>query len=177
MWYLIVSIPNLCLLTYFNETHFTFKYHYLSINQRLVVVDSLLTVTPIVGFCNCSMFCCALLCVHFSIAIISMVKKAGGFALFVFLVSHDCCVALLHDAIGLSAVCDCGISLSYSLTMFVNNKSISDVRIGLTQVNGSITYTSFIPRILDKLPFISKFFFSSDWYDLFEIFFFSSWLE
>ena len=23
-----------------------------------VVVDSLLVVTPIVGFCNCSMFCC-----------------------------------------------------------------------------------------------------------------------
>ena len=35
-------------------------------------VDSLLIVTPIVGLCNCSMFCCALLCVHFSFAIISM---------------------------------------------------------------------------------------------------------
>ena len=31
------------------------------------------------------------------------------FALFVFLVSCDCCVTLLHDAMGLSAVCDCGI--------------------------------------------------------------------
>ena len=29
---------------------------------------------------------------------------------FVFLVSRDCCVALPHDATGLSAVCDCGIS-------------------------------------------------------------------
>ena len=28
---------------------------------------------------------------------------------FVFLVSRDCCVALLHDATSLSAVCDCGI--------------------------------------------------------------------
>ena len=46
--------------------------------------------------------------------------------------------------------------------MFVYNESISDVRVGLTQVNGSITYISFIPRILDKLPFISKLFFSSD---------------
>ena len=27
----------------------------------------------------------------------------------VFLVSRDCCVALPHDAMGLSAVCDCGI--------------------------------------------------------------------
>ena len=64
----------------------------------------LLIVTPIVGFCNCSMFCCAFLCVHSSFAIIS-----GCFALFVLLVSH-CCVAFPHDAIGLSAVCDCGIS-------------------------------------------------------------------
>ena len=39
-----------------------------------VVVDSLLIVTPIEGFCNCSMFCCALLCVYSSFAIISMGK-------------------------------------------------------------------------------------------------------
>ena len=56
------------------------------------------------------MFCCALLCAHSSFAIISMGKRAGCFALFVFLVSHDCCVAIPHDVIGLSAVCDCGIS-------------------------------------------------------------------
>ena len=35
-------------------------------------------------------------------------ERAGCFALFVFPVSHDCCVALPHCAIGLSAVCDCG---------------------------------------------------------------------
>ena len=29
----------------------------------LLNIDSLLIVIPIVGFCNCSMFCCALLCV------------------------------------------------------------------------------------------------------------------
>ena len=40
-----------------------------------VVVDSLLIVTPIVGFCNCSMFCCALLYVHSSFAIILMWKR------------------------------------------------------------------------------------------------------
>ena len=42
-----------------------------------VVVDSLLIVAPIVGFCHCSMFSCvcALLCVHSSFAIISMGKK------------------------------------------------------------------------------------------------------
>ena len=40
-----------------------------------VVVDPLLIVTAIVRFCNCSMFCCALLCVHSSFAIISMGKR------------------------------------------------------------------------------------------------------
>ena len=60
------------------------------------------------GFCNCFKFCCALHRVHSSFAITLMGKRAGGFALFVFLVSRDCCVA--HDATGLSAVCDCGIS-------------------------------------------------------------------
>ena len=48
-------------------------------------------------------------------------ERAGCFALFVFLVSSDCCVALSHDATGLSAVCDCGISSSYSLTIFILN--------------------------------------------------------
>ena len=40
-----------------------------------VVVDFLFIVTPIVGVCYCSMFCCTLLCVHSSIAIILMGKK------------------------------------------------------------------------------------------------------
>ena len=45
------------------------------------VVDSLLIVTPIMGFCNCSMFCCALLYVHSSFTIILMGgKRAGRFA-------------------------------------------------------------------------------------------------
>ena len=38
-------------------------------------------------------------------------EKAGCFALFVFLVPHDCFVALPRGATtGLCAVCDCGIS-------------------------------------------------------------------
>ena len=49
VWYLIVSIPDLCTLTYF--------------------VGSLLINTPIVGVCNCSMFCCALACVHSSVVL------------------------------------------------------------------------------------------------------------
>ena len=35
---------------------------------------------------------------------------ASCFAWFVCLVSRDCCVALPRGAMGLSAVCDCGIS-------------------------------------------------------------------
>ena len=38
-------------------------------------MDSMLIVTTIVGFCNCSMFCCALLYVHSSFAIILMWKR------------------------------------------------------------------------------------------------------
>ena len=38
-------------------------------------MDSLLIVTPIVGFCDCSLFCYALLCVHSSFAIISMGQR------------------------------------------------------------------------------------------------------
>ena len=63
------------------------------------------------GLCNCSMFCCVLLCVLSSFAIILMGKRELVVLLcFVFLVSHDCFVALPHGAMGLSAVCDCGIS-------------------------------------------------------------------
>ena len=36
--------------------------------------------------------------------------RAGCLACFVFLLSHDSCVALPCDVMGLSAVCDCGIS-------------------------------------------------------------------
>ena len=57
------------------------------------------------------MFCCALLCVHSSFAIISTGgERAGCFALFVSLESRDCCVALPHDVKSLFALCDSGIS-------------------------------------------------------------------
>ena len=42
---------------------------------KQLVVDFLLIVTPIVGVCNCSMYCCTLLYVHSSIAIILMGKR------------------------------------------------------------------------------------------------------
>ena len=79
-----------------------------------VVVNSLLCVAPIVGFCVCSMFCCALLFVLSSFAIILSdgEERAGCFTLCVFLVYCGCYCsgALPHDNVGWSAVCDCGIS-------------------------------------------------------------------
>ena len=49
------------------------------------------------------MFCCTLLFVHSSFAITLMGKRASCF-------SRDGCVALPCSAMGLSAVCACGIS-------------------------------------------------------------------
>ena len=61
------------------------------------------------GFCNCSMFCFMLLCVRSSFAIILMGTRELV-ALFVCLVSRDCCVALPDDTTDLSTVRDSGIS-------------------------------------------------------------------
>ena len=62
------------------------------------------------GFCNCSMFCCALIYVHSSFAIILMGKRE----LYSLLTLSSWClvsgVALPRDAMGLSVVCNCGIS-------------------------------------------------------------------
>ena len=72
-----------------------------------VVVDFLFIVTPILGVCNCSMFCCTLLFVHSSIAVILIGKRE-----LVALLNLPCDgrVALHCVAMGWSAVCDCGIS-------------------------------------------------------------------
>ena len=43
--------------------------------KRAVFVDLLFIVTPIVGVCNCSMFCCTLLYVPSSLAIILIGKR------------------------------------------------------------------------------------------------------
>ena len=57
------------------------------------------------------MFCCMLhkisilICNH-----LDGEERAGLFAKFVFLVSRDCCVSLPCGTMGLSAVCDCGIT-------------------------------------------------------------------
>ena len=73
----------------------------------------MMIVAPIVGFSVCSMFCCTLLCILSSFAIMhDGEERAVCFVLFVFLMSCFCycSVALPHDTMGWSAVCDCGIS-------------------------------------------------------------------
>ena len=70
------------------------------------------------GFCVWFLFCYAVLSVLSSFAIILMrEERADWFTLIVFLMSCDCLcsVALPRGDIKLSAVCDCGISWSYSL--------------------------------------------------------------
>ena len=75
-----------------------------------VDVDSLLIVTPIVGFVKCSVLLCVTLCPFWFCNHLDGEERAGCFALFVLLLSCDCCVALPHGATNLSAVCDCVIS-------------------------------------------------------------------
>ena len=67
-------------------------------------------------FCVCSMFFCTLICVLSSFAIILM----GMRELVVLLhLSSWCLVALTHGAVNWSAVYDCGIFRSFSLTFSI----------------------------------------------------------
>ena len=61
------------------------------LNCELLVVAPMLIVTPIVGFCNCSMFCCALLYAHSSFAIILMGKRE----LVALLCLSSCCLVIV----------------------------------------------------------------------------------
>ena len=47
----------------------------LAVGQWRLLTSCSSIVTPIVGFCDCSMFCCTFLYVHSSIAIILMGKR------------------------------------------------------------------------------------------------------
>ena len=76
----------------------------------MFIVDLLFIVTPIVGVCNCSMFCCTLLYIPSSFAIILIGRRELVSLLGLSCWCRDCCVALPRRAMGLSAVCDCGIS-------------------------------------------------------------------
>ena len=83
------------------------KYIYTDVLTRgSVAVDSLLIVAAYVGFCVCSIFCCTLLFVLSGFAIILMGTRE---LVALLCLSSWCLVALPHDAVGWSAVCDCGI--------------------------------------------------------------------
>ena len=56
------------------------------------------------------MFCCAFFVSILVFNHLEGKERVDCFALFVFLVSCDCCVALPHDATDLSAFCDFGVS-------------------------------------------------------------------
>ena len=74
------------------------------------------------GVCVWTLFCNAVLSFDSNFAIISLMKRerASCFTLIMLLLSCGCCCSLsLHrGAVGWSVVCDCGISLSYSLKSF-----------------------------------------------------------
>ena len=59
------------------------------------------------GVCNCSIFCCTLPYAHSSFLIILMGKRE---LVALFSLSFWCLMALPQGAMGLSAVCGCGIS-------------------------------------------------------------------
>ena len=63
------------------------------------------------GVCNCSMFCCALLCVHSGNAIV-LVGGGESWLLCLVCLPGVCggWAALPRGATGLSAVCGCGVS-------------------------------------------------------------------
>ena len=76
----------------------------------LLLLACFIIVTPIAGVCNSYMFCCTLLYVYSSFVIILMGKgELAALLRLTFLVSADCFV-LPRGALGLSAVCNCGIS-------------------------------------------------------------------
>ena len=54
--------------------------------------------------------------------------------------SHDGCLALPHGTMGLSAVCYCGISWSYSLTIF---HALFLIRAKISQIS---CYTGVVPK-------------------------------
>ena len=86
-----------------------------------VVSCNFFFVTPIVGVCNCSMFCCMLLYVHSSIAIILMGKRE-----LVALLNLSFWRLVLVERLFLAVPLGClrfvivVFSWSYSLTIFVN---------------------------------------------------------
>ena len=108
------------------------------------------------GICNCSMFCCTLLYVHSSIAIILMGKR-GLVALLklsswclvmverLFLAVPQGCLRFVivvfpdhTHLLFLTAVCNRAISSSYSLTIFCINNDTSQLNFIICCTNKTI---------------------------------------
>ena len=69
-----------------------------------------LSVDPTVGFCNCSMFCCALLYVHSSFAIISMGKRELAALL---CLSSWCLVIVVWPFLAMPRVCLQSVNMAF----------------------------------------------------------------
>ena len=80
------------------------------------------------GVCNCSVFCCTLLYVHSCIAIILMEKRE---LVALLNLSSGCLVMVEQLFLAVPRGCGCGISSSYSLTIYkTNNYNIHDLTRG-----------------------------------------------
>ena len=71
-----------------------------------------------------------------------MEERTGCFTKFIFMVSRACRVAFSCGAMGLSAVCDCGISWSYSLfyyrmsyNFFIKGENTTTLRLEMVSFN------------------------------------------
>ena len=87
----------------------------------LLLICCLVCFPLVVGVLCLSLFCFVLLCVLSSFAIILKRKRELVALLFIVLRMScycECYVTLPHGTVGWSAVCDCGISWSYSLTFW-----------------------------------------------------------
>ena len=94
----------ICVLPIYKKT-----LEFLSGPNGYVVVDLLFIVIPNVRVCNCSMFCCTLLCVHSSFAFILMGKRERDLVA-LFSLSSWCLVMVVRLFLVVPWVCDCGIS-------------------------------------------------------------------
>ena len=93
----------------------------LSVLKRwLYFIDSLLSVAKIMGFFNCSMFCCALVCVHFSFAIVLMGKRE---LVALLCLSSWCLVIVVCLFLAVSRVClqfEIVVILEYTHLLFIS---------------------------------------------------------
>ena len=133
MFHYITDIPLISYLSQFWGNHIFISYRILSpfsINQTLVWLRQCLCCWFIV-YCCCESFvfgtCFVMKCLVPILVLQSSRgriererEKAGCFTLIVFLLSCDysCSLALPHDAVGWSAVYECGIFWSYSHTFW-----------------------------------------------------------